>query len=178
MPNRMLPISVRISLDDAAFLSGHSIAGATTPSEKIRALIREARHRRAGVRDYKEGLIVQDEQLAEVLVGLRTVENELKMRSEVINILAHWLPETMAYFLAHCPNADGAEPDRTREALHHLEEGAVERLVALLENVLRLAVTPKNPCYDERIIGESIESVLQLSQLLLSQQQARGDHHQ
>ena len=179
MPNKTLPISVRISLDDATFLSGHSIAGATTPSEKIRALIREARHRQEGVRHYAEGLMVQEEQMAPALLALREAENDLGLRSEFITLVARWLPETLAYLLAHGPGPeakDGSKDgENLRETLLELEQGTADRVVSLMENVLRLAITPKNPCYDDQLVSARLESVLELCQLMLSSRQKAGD---
>ncbi len=176
MPNKMLPISVRISLDDATFLSGFSISGATTPSEKIRALIKGARHRQEGVRDYAEGLRVQEEQMAPIMLGVLEAENRLGMHSEFVNLLARWLPEAQAHFLAHGPGPVlQDDDDELGQTLATLEKGAADRVISLLENVLRLAITPKSPCYDDALFGQRIESALELCGLISSLRVEKGE---
>lgn len=52
MPEKSVPLSVRISVDDAEFIARLSLEGATTPSEKMRKLLGEARRRREDAADY------------------------------------------------------------------------------------------------------------------------------
>ena len=49
-------ISTRVTQADADFLAGLTLEGATTPSDKVRALITEARRRREELGDYKGSL--------------------------------------------------------------------------------------------------------------------------
>ena len=54
--SRSVPFSARISTEDAAFIAGLEIDGAHTPSDKLRALLAEARKRRQGSGDYESSL--------------------------------------------------------------------------------------------------------------------------
>ena len=58
MPGKV-PLSVRVSQDDAAFLAGLAVTGATSPSDKLRALIRDARLRHEGCSGYAECFAIQ-----------------------------------------------------------------------------------------------------------------------
>ena len=49
--SKSVPLSVRVSPDDARFISQIDIAGAATPSDKVRALLADARKRREGFSD-------------------------------------------------------------------------------------------------------------------------------
>ena len=175
MPNKMLPLSVRVSLDDAAFLSSHSIAGAKTPSEKIRALIRQARHRQEGVHDYAEGLVVQEEEMSLFIHGLREAEVQVHKHSEFLLQLAQWLPEATAFLLANIPgkSEDGAPVDL--ETLKQLEHSAADRVVVLMEAVLRMGIIPRNPCYDESLISDRLKGVLELCGLIETVRKAKEE---
>jgi hypothetical protein len=56
MPGKSIPISVRITPGDAAFLAQRSIEGAKTPSEKIRGLIAQSREQQSSRRTYAESV--------------------------------------------------------------------------------------------------------------------------
>ena len=59
---RSVPLSVRVAPEDADFISRVEIAGAETPSEKVRALLAEARRRqnRNGPRLARTGVYIDD----------------------------------------------------------------------------------------------------------------------
>ena len=46
MSSKTVPLSVRISHDDAEYIAGLKIDDALTPSDKVRAIIRDARKAR------------------------------------------------------------------------------------------------------------------------------------
>ena len=175
MSNKMLPLSVRVSLDDATFLSGYSISGAKTPSEKIRALIKQARHRQEGVHDYAEGLAVQNEEMAPFIQAVRETEVRLQAHSEFLLQLAQWLPEATAFLLANHPeSSDGSSP-ADLERLKEVERGAAARVITLMESVLRMAITPQSPCYDDHLINDKINGVLELCQLISTLRQRKRE---
>ena len=65
--SKTVSISARISHEDAEFLSSLTIEGATTPSDKLRALLADARQRHAGLQDYSSNLSHSNAQLGPVL---------------------------------------------------------------------------------------------------------------
>ena len=52
MPGKTVPLSVRVTDADAEFLARLDIAGATTPSEKLRALLTAERTRGEGAGEF------------------------------------------------------------------------------------------------------------------------------
>ena len=73
MPRR-IPLSVRITDADAAFLAQYKAEGATTPSEKLRALLADARRDAEGATDdvsssSSGGSSAEDEEGGEPLHG-------------------------------------------------------------------------------------------------------------
>jgi len=166
MVGKTIPLSVRVAEEDSDFLAGLVIPGATTPSDKIRALIRDARMRHAGERSYAEGLTFQEEQLSPLIRQLRGSERELGMHSELLVQFMNWLPEATAYLHAEL-SEQGMDDDR-KAALLALERGIAERALSLMEACLRLAVTPKEPCYDTSCVREKVSPILELSTLVES----------
>ena len=56
MSANRIPLSVRIDQEEADFIAQLSIEGASTPSEKIRELLKQARMSHETVRDYSFAL--------------------------------------------------------------------------------------------------------------------------
>lgn len=171
MPGKSVPLSVRVSEADATFLAALSLPEATTPSDKIRALIREARRRRQGRHEYTESLAFQQELFAPFLNGLREAEAAAGKHSELLVHLANWMPEAIAFLVANLPEKDSEDVD---PALDRLESGAADRVFALMDQVLRLGVTSRNPCYDTRAISARVGPISELSEMALSATETRA----
>ena len=56
-----IPVSVRITQEDADFIAELKIEGANTPSEKIRELLKQARLAHTQTRDYGSALTAQEQ---------------------------------------------------------------------------------------------------------------------
>lgn len=163
MPGKSVTLSVRLTPDDAAFLAEFSAPGATTLSEKIRAVIGEARQRRAGGSGYADCLAFLDGVLAPPLHRLREVETRAGMHSELLFQVGRWLPDMAAYVTANVPDGD---EKNLKKRLDELENGAADRIFSLIEQVLRLGVTGQSPCYDEAAVSKRAETVVKLSNLV------------
>ena len=160
---KTVPISVRISDEDAEFIAGLRIEGAHTPSEKMRALIAEARRRQQWPRDYAGSRAWVESVLASALRAVRNAEVDLERHSEAITLVAEWLPDIMAYILTGVPpDYEINEP----QELAQLEQGVVDRVFRLLESMLRLAVTEECPCYDTHVVDRRMHSVLALAEVI------------
>lgn len=179
MPGKSIPLSVRLTPEDSTFLQGLSIADATTPSDKLRALIKEARHRREGVRNYAEALTFFEELLSDTAHRLREAEASQGVHSELLVQTASWLPDIMAYLMVRASEIGletigetigetGGEAGGTdvEAKLKRLENGVADRVFALIQQVLRLGVTSRNPCYDSTAITSRVEPIIELSELL------------
>lgn len=166
MPNKTVPLSVRISEADADFLNGLNIPGATTHSEKMRALIREARRRREGGRSYSEVLATLQEMEAPAERRLRDAEARTRQHSELLAQAASWLPDTMAFLMGNLPED---EDENSEDRLRSLEDGVADRVFVFIERVLRMAVTRNNPCYDKSAISRRMEPVVELCDVVRAQ---------
>src|SRR5690606_26519836 len=118
MSRKSIPISTRISPEDAEFLAAWNGSDAATPSEKLRAMIAELRRQKEGAKDYSGALHVASSLIGPTLHAIRTREHEAGVHSELVTRLAEWLPECLAFLIA----AAGAEEELDRNALLQIEE--------------------------------------------------------
>ncbi len=173
MPGKSVQLSVRISEADATFLAGLNIPGAVTPSDKLRALIGEARRRYQETNDYGACLSFLQDLVGPVDRKVLSEEKSAGVHSALVTHILHWLPETTAFALAGMPDAGEAEAADPADALRSLEAGLADRVFSLTEETLRMGVTSRNPCYDPNTINQRIEPVLELSNVLKSSTAAR-----
>jgi hypothetical protein len=168
VPNKTVPLSVRISETDSDFLNGLKFPGATTHSEKLRALIGEARQRRTGGHSYGDVLASLQEIEAPAERRLRDAENRTRQHSELLAQAASWLPDTMAFLMGNLPESED-DDEKAAERLRLLEDGLADRIFVFIERILRMAVTQRNPCYDKSAISRRMEPVVELTDVIRSQ---------
>ncbi len=164
-----IPLSVRVPLEDAEFLAQLELEGASTPSDKVRALLADARRRHEGFRDYASCLAMANEMIVPTLNLLKNLEKRSAIHSEPVAKLAEWLPETLAFFLTAFPD-DGEQNDL--EQIEALERGATDRVFRLVQAVLRLGVTRKCQAYDPLVITRRLEPTLELVEVIRASQMA------
>lgn len=166
MPSKSITISARIAHEDAEFLSQLNINGATTPSDKLRALITDARKRKERPRDYGGCLQMIQETIAPVAGQVRQAELEAKMHSELLTRTFEWLPEIMAYLVS---SASGGESGFTPDQLKEIESGLADRVFRLMTSLLQLGITPHCSCYAENAVAGRLAPVLDLVKVILNQ---------
>ena len=161
MSGKTVPMSVRLSHADAEFLARLSIAGAVTPSEKLRAVLAETRRRHEGQQDFAGCVTLIEDMLSPALGRLREQELNRQMHSEFLAKLYSWLPAAAALLVTGIRN-DG----ENGEALGRLEASLADRVFSLIEASLRLGLTTRSPCYDPGLIAERVDGVLELAELI------------
>ena len=162
---KSVPMSFRLSEDDADFLARLEIAGATTPSDKLRAVINETRRRMDGVEDFSDCAELFRDLLAPTARRVREANKKTGLRSELIERLDDWLPETAAYFVTTL-SQEGID----KRKLSDFEAGLADRVVAFLEGFLRMGVTSQAPCYDPTLVISRLRNVLELAKIAEKQQ--------
>lgn len=100
MPSKTIPISARVSHEDAEFISRLKINGATTPSDKLRAIIADARRQKSRTKDYRGCFQMIQELLMPVNETIRQVELDNHEHSELITRAVEWLPDVLAYIVS------------------------------------------------------------------------------
>ena len=160
---KTIPMSVRLSQEDAEFLSQLEIEGAATPSDRLRAIIGEARLRRSRPVDYLGCYQMLREQLAPVSELVRQAELENNNHSEVLARSLEWLPDFFA-FLVSAVHSGGASPGE--KELTAAEQGVADRVFRLMESFTQMAVTERCPCYMPALIRERIKPLLDLTTVI------------
>ena len=77
--------------------------------------------------------------------------------------MSEWLPETLAFLIATVPQETQRNGQDLAAGLDELEEGLTNRAFTLIDAILRLGVTGRDPCYDPNAIGSRIEPILELA---------------
>lgn len=154
-------VSIRLPEDDLAWLSQLQLPGATSPSDKLRALLADARRRSEGANDYISCLALLREQVRPLLDVTQTLEHDSAIHSEIVPMLAMQAPELMATLIASVPaGSDAAEEAKA------LEARLASRAMRMLLGLLRLAVTQRTPAYDPAILDPFVPEVLELAGMI------------
>ncbi|MDH3763866.1 MAG: hypothetical protein OEU50_23050 [Gammaproteobacteria bacterium] len=162
MSAKMVAIGARVPQEDAEFISQLKIEGATTPSDKVRVIIAEARRRHQGSNNYDASLDMVNGLLTVTNRMLRHAEMESKSHSELMARTLDWLPDMMAYLLSSRQKlADG---DLTE--MKSLEEDVADRVFRLVESVLQMGVTRHCTCYDKNLITQRVAPILDLARVI------------
>lgn len=157
---KSVPVSVRVSPEDADFIANLKIEDAVTPSDKIRALIKRARLLESREKSYEGALSSFQAQFRAVLNQLALLEDDTKTHSELVRLFLDWLIEADAFSAAAPLTKDGK---KNKAQLESFEQGVMERSLRLCETVIRLGITEAAPCYEPSIVSHNIDRVLDLS---------------
>lgn len=158
---RSVSLSVRISDDDAAFLARYKAEGATTPSEKLRALLADARRAEVGEQDFAGRVEWCGSQMQPALNRIRNLQKQARQRSDFTVRLYERLPELLATLMTGPANTDDAA-----EALVDFEADVAEQAFALIEEILDLGLTKNSRTYDPALIKTRLEPVLEILDLI------------
>lgn len=164
MSSKMVSLAVRVPHEDAEFISQLKIEGAKTPSDKMRAIITDARRRELGVHDFKTSLELTHNILDPVYSRIREAELDHQMHSELLARAIEWLPEIMAYVISRQDEFDNKS--KAKKALAETEKGVAERVFRLIESIMQMGVTKRSPCYNKDTVLERVEPVLELSHIV------------
>ena len=161
---KTIPVSFRMSQEDAEFLAGLQIEDAVTLSEKVRAIIKESRHRHQQKTDYETYLKFMSDVLNGLNKQIKLAEMKVESHSEIVAYFTEWSIESFAFI------ASMQQEDALDEAiLKTLEDGILTRIFRLFEIVARMGVTSTAPCYNKQIITKNFSEILELIQLIVEQ---------
>jgi hypothetical protein len=167
MGSKMVQMGVRIPQEDAAFIAELKIEGANTPSDKLRAIIAQARQYEISTHDYQAGLATIGRLLNPLQNQVREVEFHEDIHSELTTTTLDWLSEVLAFCMA---SADGLLSSNRREALEEFEKHLVDRIFRLTESMLKMGITPEESCYSPNVILDKIKSTLYLAGIITQHQ--------
>jgi hypothetical protein len=161
------PLSVRLADEDAVFLAALRIDDAITASDKVRALIRQARGRAATPAGYSGALSTSRETLAGSAQAVRQAEDQAGIHSGVVLTLLSEAEELLALALAAPEETRSADP----QDLARYESRLVERAARIAEHLLRWSVTPTAPAYDPPVVSRRIAALADLIALVASRKE-------
>jgi len=133
MSNKSVPLSVRLSQEDAAFIAGLKAPDAVTMSEKVRYLVGAERIRSEQAETF-EGVHDQVAEMVNPLMQkLRLMERSTGRSLPVLTLIAGWLPKMVAEL------AQGQEPEERLiwseddlSKLEDVERESIELVIAFL----------------------------------------------
>jgi hypothetical protein len=154
----MQTVSVRIPGEDLEWLATYDIQGATSPSDKLRALVTQIRRQQQGAMDYGASLQWMRELVSPFVTAVGAFEHRQSRHSEVLRLMNDWVPQVMAMLVA-----EGTLARDPQRKLVELEEKLVARVFQLVMGVLRLAVTPSADCYDPKVLDRHLPQLIELA---------------
>lgn len=163
MPSKTVPFSFRISQEDAEYISGIKIEGATTPSEKFRAILSEMRQRETVKNDYQGCLKMVQRIMSDAIENIRKAELGNSMHSELVTRGFEWLPEIIAFLVS---SVTAGEEKDSKKMLLDMEHGFADRLFRQFEAVLQLGTIRTCRCYNQDAIHDRLEPILHLSKII------------
>jgi hypothetical protein len=169
MPRR-IPLSVRITDDDAAFLARYKAEGATTPSEKLRAILASARKLDATPNDYAGCTEMVGLMLMPAQKMVRGQQKQERLRSDFIARLYERLPELVASLMT-----GPAASETPANDLLDFEDDIARQTFALIEEILDLGLTKQSRTYDPALIKTQLEPILEILDLIRLSKVKKGD---
>ena len=162
MGAKSVPLSVRLSREDAAYIASLKAGDAVTMSEKVRHLVSAARLDAERGETFA-GVVEQTEDtLAPLKQALDSLEQHEGVRSAFLRALIVALPRIMAELEA--ADVDGDPP--VIESLKALEASTAHRIRDLLDQFARLSVTREAPCLDPGIMRKTTEPLMELLDII------------
>ena len=158
---KSIPLSVRISADDATFLAEVEIQDAVTPSDKLRAILADARQRASGSDDIASALALVERMLRPVLHRILSAQREQGLRSDFVLELYARLPELFAGLLAAGAAATGGAT-----GMRKWEAGIADQVFAFIEEMLKLGLVSQSRTYSSTLIRDRLKPSLEILRLL------------
>jgi hypothetical protein len=170
---KMQTLSARIPSEDIEWLMGLDVQGAVSPSDKLRALVAQMRRQHEGTLDYERSLGWLRDLVSPFITGIRALEHQNRMHSEVLTLAAEWLPQIMATLISE--RAIGRD---AKQRAIGIEEIVVQRCLQLLASIIRLAVTRNAACYDPAVVDRYLPSVLEIAGIVVQTRQTREERRE
>jgi len=152
MPRKAIPLSLRISDDDAAFLAEYTPETAATPSEKVRHLIAEARER-AEAEGPEDGRTAAAHVLAPARKRWRDLEAEAGRNSDLILKLYDRSADLLGRLIVG---------PRSAEDLDQFEADLAREAARTVEDLLALQLGGNIRSYKDNVLGDELGQALRL----------------
>lgn len=156
---RKVQIGVRVSQEDAEFISKLHIEGARSPSDKLRSIIEEARKKAESSQDFGSTFRLMKAEISPIVEQIKKFEHESGGRSMVLERILEWMPE----FYAHCLSVSSMED---KKQLAEYEKGVTDKIFHIFEALIHLQLSAHQNSYNPNIIHDHIEPIDKLIQII------------
>ena len=153
----MQTVSVRLPTEDLEWLATHAISGATSPSDKLRALVTQYRRQQEGSSDLSAAMSLMRDLVAPLMTKVAATEHRLGTHSELVRLMGEWTPQTMALLVA-----EQTVTTSSQKGLTQLEERLAMRINQLITATLRLVVTEASDNYEPRVLDKYLPTLIEL----------------
>lgn len=154
-------LSVRVSSDDAAWIAALDVDGATTSSDKVRALISQARTQELSFRDYATCVTWVRALLGPAVTRLRSLEDNAGLHSELLSAVTEGLPPLVATILTATPSSNGSQ-----EALSQIEGRLAQKAFAVFQSIMRLAVTAPHGLTNPDVFRDQLPAIMEMAEII------------
>ncbi len=158
---KKIQIGARINAEDAEFLNLLEINGAKTPSDKIRAIIEEARLRSEYAQEFTGAYRMIQEQITPLVEKIKKAEFERGIHSVLLARILEWMPDFYAYCLCSLPEEINSEED-----LANYEKGAIGRIARLFESLLHQELSSQSTSYSDGVFRNHISAISEIIKLI------------
>jgi hypothetical protein len=158
---QMQTLSARMPSEDVAWLASLDVPGATTPSDKLRALVTEFREVLTTGGDFAGQLGWLKTRVSPALAAVAAFEHAENKHSEPIRLIAEWALQVTATLMA-ARSLQSSSAIQILDLERKLEDKSLEHAAALV----RLTITPAAPCFDARSLDEKVIPLLQLCRIV------------
>ncbi|MDR2011642.1 MAG: hypothetical protein LBQ20_01065 [Rhodanobacter sp.] len=152
----MIPVSGRLPEDLYQWLSGLSLEGATTFSDKMREAIATLKRLHDGSADYVGALAMHRDLAYAARHQLAVIERDGGTHSEVLASMFEHIPA----FGAALQSAHLSTPEDARA----LEAQLARRALQLAETLLRQMLTTEAAAYDPQVVRQNAGRLVELAQ--------------
>ncbi|MCL2344711.1 MAG: hypothetical protein FWC58_02510 [Desulfobulbus sp.] len=166
---RMQTLSIRLPDEDFNWLVSLPGGGAPTPSEKLRALLQQAREQQQGMRD-PERCSAWMRQLVQPFVDeMGALEREQQRHSDLLAAVVEHAPAIMALLVAGRPAAEDGQ-GATSEAL------IAQRAFRLFAALLKGNITSQPATYASGAYDRHLPEIIELAQIISSRKGKETNH--
>ncbi|WP_299200392.1 hypothetical protein [uncultured Amphritea sp.] len=144
---KSIPISVRLSPAEAAFLADFTAPDAVTPSEKLRFIINKVRKEEHAPHSLSDSKQRVSGYLAPAIEVIEQTESRCHQHSTLLATQHYWLERSLSSLLFH-----SGKIKQSDESIHLYERECLELLVNTTGQLLRLLRPPLISSHDPEML--------------------------
>ena len=154
---KSIPLSVRISVEDAEFLSHYEVPDSKTASDKLRAILKAERQRAEGANDHGAAVELVEVMMRNFRRQIRSAQRSQAMRSDLVALAYDEIPELVASMMVVPRDWSGSD-----ENLRNFEGELLDLLFHLIEQMLNPVLLKRGSYYDSNLVSNKYASILDL----------------